>query len=182
MAHPEQRQFCKRVCNALPSYFVGKRVLEVGSLNINGTIRDLFKNCSYTGIDVHPGKDVDIVCQGKDFVDQDGFDTIVSTECFEHDQDYVLTVQNILKLLRPGGLFFFTCASINRHEHGTRRTETFDQQVEGTSLYGVNPDYYRNLVAYDFKIIPGFIETFLLYFFEYNRAQTDLYFVGIKNG
>ena len=64
MAHREQRFFCEAVRNTFPQYFNGKKVLEVGSLDINGSIRDLFQNCEYTGIDLGEGKGVDVICPG----------------------------------------------------------------------------------------------------------------------
>ncbi len=33
-----------------PEHFTGKKVLEVGSQNINGTVRDFFTDCQYVGI------------------------------------------------------------------------------------------------------------------------------------
>lgn len=44
------------------------------------------------------------------------FDTIISTECFEHDPEYSESLNKIYKMLKPDGLFCFTCASTNRME------------------------------------------------------------------
>jgi cyclopropane fatty-acyl-phospholipid synthase-like methyltransferase len=50
------------------------------------------------------------------------FDTIISSECFEHDPEYKESFIKIYNMLKPDGLFCFTCASTGRNEHGTRRT------------------------------------------------------------
>lgn len=42
MAHGAQRVFFEKVREEFPEFFSGQRVLEVGSLNINGTVRDFF--------------------------------------------------------------------------------------------------------------------------------------------
>ena len=48
MAHKEQMQFVQAVRKMFPHLFAGKRVLEIGSLNINGTVRGFFEAVSYT--------------------------------------------------------------------------------------------------------------------------------------
>src|SRR5574338_625609 len=84
MAHPEQKAFCERVRNQYPSYFDGKRVLDVGSLDVNGNNRFLYTNSEHIGIDVGPGKNVDVVCVAHEYNEPDGsFSAIISTECFE---------------------------------------------------------------------------------------------------
>jgi len=35
MAHIEQKDFCIKIKNQFPSYFIDKKVLDVGSLDIN---------------------------------------------------------------------------------------------------------------------------------------------------
>ena len=66
---------------------MGKRVLEVGSLDINGSVRPLFENCNYTGIDLGEGRGVDVVAHVTDYhrLDDNEFDVVISTETLEHD-------------------------------------------------------------------------------------------------
>jgi hypothetical protein len=45
MAHESQQNFVSRVKSRFPDSFSGKRVLEVGSLDINGSVRSLFVGC-----------------------------------------------------------------------------------------------------------------------------------------
>ena len=122
MAHIEQRDFCFGVKDKYPEFFKNKKVLDIGSLDINGSNRDLFENCNYTGLDVGEGKNVDIISIGHLFNGPDNhFDTIISTEVFEHDMFYEETIKNVMRMLKPGGLFLFTCGAPGRPEHGTRR-------------------------------------------------------------
>jgi hypothetical protein len=67
MSHKEQLQFFENVKSAFPDFFAGKKVFEVGSVNINGSIRSFFENSEYLGIDVAPGPGVDVVCQGQNY-------------------------------------------------------------------------------------------------------------------
>tara|TARA_S200002703_G_scaffold6204_1_gene6917 strand:- start:443 stop:982 length:540 start_codon:yes stop_codon:yes gene_type:complete len=173
MAHSQQRDFFMRVKNLFPDAFRNKTVLEIGSLNINGTIRDLFHNCDYLGVDVGPGKDVDLVAHGEhlDFAD-DSYDVTVSAECFEHNPEWAATFQNMWRMSNT--YVFFTCASTGRPEHGTRRSSP------GSSPLTTGWDYYRNLSQEDFETEFAINEMFDEYQFDYNPQSQDLYFWGIK--
>lgn len=197
MAHTEQRDFCIRMSTQFPKYFSGKKVLDIGSLDINGNNRFLFENCNYIGLDLGDGPNVDVVCQGNKYDAPDEvFDVIISTEVFEHDMYYADNIKNIIRMLKPGGAFIFTCASGQRPEHGTRRSSENDaplliHQSEEWS------DYYKNLEESDFIAIPGFVQAFpdgifeLGAFSRFNHAQqsitnqnihSDIYFFGVKGG
>ena len=63
MSHPAQMQFVASLKERFPDYFIRKDVLEIGSLNINGSIREFFQQCVYLGVDIGPGKDVDLVAR-----------------------------------------------------------------------------------------------------------------------
>ena len=174
MAHYEQIQFCLRVKQNFPEHFKNKRVLDVGSLDINGNNRYLFKDCIYTGLDIAPGKNVDIICPAH--LHNGKYDTIISTESFEHDIYYKDSLKNIVKMLEPNGLFLFTCASEGRPEHGTRRSEPSAAPL----LSGEWADYYKNLTEEDIK--EALNELYLIFRkYEFSREKPDdLYFYGIK--
>lgn len=128
MAPPQQQAFCESIKARFPQYFSGVMVLDIGSLYINGNNQVLFDADSlYLGIDVAPGRNVDIVCPAHELGLPDAtFDTLVSTECLEHDRHWVKSLQNAIRMLRPGGLLLVTCATTGRPEHGTRRTTPHD--------------------------------------------------------
>jgi len=179
MAHKEQKDFCLKVKQKYPEYFLNKNVLDVGSLDINGNNRYLFENCSYCGIDVGEGNNVDIVCKGHEFnIADETYDVIISTECFEHDMYYNKTILNIIRMLKSNGLFLFTCASENRPEHGTRRTSQQDAPL--LINYGDWFDYYKNLTEQDIRNCINIDSIFKEYNFETNNQSFDLYFCGIK--
>ena len=180
--HPQQRSFCERVKNILPEYFINKKVLDVGSLDVNGNNRYLFENCDYTGIDVSIGPNVDFASRGHEWVKPSGipYDTIISTECFEHDMFYEKTLKNIsYYLLTPGGLFLFTCATDGRPEHGTLRTTPQDSPL--TTILGNEwSNYYKNLNQIDIENSIDLNYYFKDYKFEIGEETKDLYFWGIK--
>lgn len=180
--HPEAQAFTVFVKQIFFDYFINKRVLDVGSGDINGNNQFLFENCEYNGNDVVNAKNVTIVSKTKDlpFADE-SFDTIISTECFEHDPEYKDSFIKIYNLLKPDGLFCFTCASTGRREHGTRRTSPSDSYGTIGNLEDMS-DYYKNLTEIDLNEVLPLNNLFSAWDTYYNSGSKDLYFVGIKKG
>lgn len=182
MAHPEQVNFCKRVKGMYPAYFKNKKVLDCGSLDINGNNRYLFEDCDYLGVDIGPGRNVDVVSTIHELNYPDGsFDVIISTECFEHDMFYEQSIRNICRLLRPGGMFLFTCATTGRPEHGTSRSMSGASPLTSSSDEEWK-DYYKNLEEADIRNAVDVDRVFLNYGFSTNDNTFDLYFWGVKKG
>lgn len=179
MAHIEQKNFCNIVKIQHPNFFKDKSVLDVGSLDINGNNRYLFDNCTICGIDVGAGSNVDVVSTAHEFNAPDqSYDVIISTECFEHDMHYAKSLNNIVRMLKNGGLFLFTCATTGRPEHGTKRTTPGNAPLLPDQDDWSN--YYKNITEDDVKVAVDIDMIFAKYSFEVNRASHDLYFWGIK--
>jgi SAM-dependent methyltransferase len=180
--HPEARDFTLFVKQIMTTYFIGKKVLDVGSGDINGNNRFLFQSCDYDGNDVIEAKNVTIVSKTKDLPFMDNtFDTIISTECFEHDPEYKASFLKIYDMLKPDGLFCFSCASTHRPEHGTRRTSPADSYGTIGNLSDMS-DYYKNLSEIDLNEVLPLNTLFSVWDTYYNYYTKDLYFVGIKKG
>lgn len=180
--HLEAKEFTLFVKKILFNFFINKRVLDVGSGDINGNNRFLFENCEYDGNDVIQANNVTIVSKTKDLPFADNtFDTIISTECFEHDPEYKESFIKIYNMLKPSGLFCFTCASTGRKEHGTRRLNPYDSYGTIGNLEDMS-DYYKNLTETDINEVLPLNELFSVWNTYYNTVAHDLYFVGIKKG
>ena len=178
--HKEAIHFVIFVRNILKYYFDNKNVLDVGSGDINGNNKFLFKNCNYNGNDVIEAPNVTIVSKTKDLpFENNTFDTIISTECFEHDPTYKESLLKIYDMLKPHGLFVFTCASINRPEHGTKRTKPEDSYGTIGNLEDMC-NYYKNLDINDINNVLDLNKNFLCWDSYYNKSSKDLYFIGIK--
>lgn len=179
MAHQSQQDFCISVRHQFHDHFIGKKVVDFGSLDINGCNRHLFSDCDYTGIDIGPGNNVDIISPAHLApIPDDAFDVVVSTECLEHDKHWKLTLLRAYNVLKVGGLLFFSCATSGRPEHGTFRSDT------GSSPYTL--DYYMNLTEPDIRAayseLTGKVveDLFCPCNFEAPHHSADLYFFGIK--
>jgi len=173
--HSEQFSFVRGLRAEHPSYFSGTEVIEIGSLNINGSIRELFHQPRYLGVDLAPGPCVDYVSRGEDVdVNVGLWDVVASCECFEHNRNWRETWRRMVELARPGGLVFFTCATTGRGEHGTSRSDP--------SASPHTNDYYCNLTEADFRAVCNFDETFAVYEFSVEPNHHDLFFWGLKHG
>lgn len=172
MAHKEQRDYFRRVKKSYPQFFEGVRVLDCGSLDVNGSIKEFFTDCEYVGIDIVDGKNVDHVSKTHEYKDKP-FDVVVSGEMLEHDEHWKKSLRNMYDLLKDGGLMAISAAGKGRPEHGTRRTGRGD-------IWGTNPDYYRNILEEDFEDVFDLDKEFAFWETEYCNSHKDVYFHGIK--
>jgi SAM-dependent methyltransferase len=173
MAHVGQMLFFQNIKQFLPDFFSNSKVLEIGSLDINGSVRRFFDSCEYIGIDIGPGPKVDMVCRGEDFTDKAGqYDVVISTEVFEHTENWDLIFLNMLRLMKRTGMIIFSCAGWGREQHGT---SLFHPDM--APFVASNNDYYKNLASTDF------LDAFRMeYWFSCHTFITDgdcLYFAGI---
>lgn len=179
MAHPEQAEFFGSVREHYPRFFDRARVLEVGSLDINGSVRGLFSGCDYTGVDLQLGPGVDLACPGHLLALPSGhFDTVISAECFEHNPFWRETLANMLRMTRPGGLVLVSCATTGRKEHGTTRTNPDASPFTVQEKW----DYYKNLTARDLERgvnLAGWLADWHSWTHYISR---DLYFIGLRHG
>lgn len=95
--------------NALMQMFArdvpaGSKVLDVGSRDVNGTFKDFFKHCEYTGIDIEEGKNVDIVVEPYSYPFEDeSFPYIISGSTLEHVVHPWRWIREVGRLLQKGG-------------------------------------------------------------------------------
>jgi SAM-dependent methyltransferase len=102
----------------------GARVLEVGSQDLNGSVRPLVVGlgpASYLGVDLVAGPGVDEICDAGELAVRFGrgsFDLVVSTEMLEHVRDWRAAVTNLKLALRIGGWLLVTTRSLGFPFHG----------------------------------------------------------------
>lgn len=114
--HKEVMDYLTKVKTKYPEHFKNKKVLELGSLNINGSPREFFEGCEYIGLDRREGPDVDVVCNAHEYKG-DKVDVVITTEMLEHDKYAADSIKNGLSLLNNGGIFIGTAANANRPAH-----------------------------------------------------------------
>ena len=98
-----------------------EKVLDVGSRNINGSVKDFIEGYKeFTGVDMIKGKDVDVVLNAHYLMQKfqpETFDLITCCETLEHDDRFWITVFNMRQLLKPGGWLVVTTPGINFFKH-----------------------------------------------------------------
>lgn len=180
MAHLAQQQFCESVKAKFPEKFYGVDVLEAGSYDVNGNNRYLFSNYTYTGVDVAPNSNVDVVSVFHQFKPGKLYDLVISTEMLEHDKYWLFSLQHMVNLLKPGGLLVMACAGEGRPEHGTARVNEPNQGNGQQTEDEAWKNYYRNLTAEDIRFALNCEEQFSQYVIDDTTTPEDLYFWGIK--
>ncbi len=179
MAHPQQAEYFSTVRTHCPAHCDRARVLEVGSLDINGSVRELFSGCDYTGVDLQPGPGVDVACPGHLLaLPTASFDTVISAECFEHNPFWRETLANMLRMTRPGGLVIISCATTGRKEHGTSRTNPDASPFTVQEKW----EYYRNLTRRDLEQAVNLAGWLADWQSCVDYISCDLYFVGVRHG
>lgn len=96
------------------TYLVDRRcanqvIYDVGSFDVNGSYKQLFDlpNWRYIGLDAQAGLNVDIVLHSpyswRD-LKSNSADVVVSGQAFEHIEWFWLTILEIERVLKPGGI------------------------------------------------------------------------------
>ena len=176
MAHKEQNEYFQHLCDRFSGEInKASNILEVGSKNINGTVRDFFgENTNYFGIDISKGDCVDDVIPGELIQLPNAWaDIVISTECFEHAETWDRIFLNMLRILKPGGLIFLTFAGFNRPTHGT--IDCHEDNSPDTN------NYYKNLGANDVAREIELGRYLIKHSFEINSISNDTYFWGIRS-
>lgn len=170
--HYEVKQYVGRVRGKYPSHFNACKVLDVGSRDVNGSLKDMFfSDCDYTGIDIMEGKNVDFNTSAVDWnsLGPTEYNTIVCTEVLEHDKDWCQTIDAMISMLREGGLLIITAAGPKRAEHGTKRTTP--------ELSPATTDYYQNI---EIEHLEQAFKPMCFCKYEYGREEQDIYANGFK--
>jgi 2-polyprenyl-3-methyl-5-hydroxy-6-metoxy-1,4-benzoquinol methylase len=98
----------------------GQRVLEVGSLWVNGSPREVVSDVEYIGIDFREGKGVDITMRGEDVADkwpEGHFDVVLCCETLEHCEDWKAVLSAWWKVLKTGGYACVTTPNSQKGRH-----------------------------------------------------------------
>lgn len=122
-------------------------VLECGSRNINGTVRDLFPNARWVGVDVVDGDGVDIVGDFAKYRHDKPVAVVVCCEVAEHLEDWPALIESAAANLKDGGMLIFTAAGPGRSPHSAAD----GGELRGGEWYGnIGPDALDTVLARHF--------------------------------
>lgn len=143
-----------------------RRVLELGSRDVNGSARSLFVETEeYVGVDWRDGPGVDVIADAGKWRPKKArqFDCVVSTECLEHAPDGAAICRTAQAALVAGGVFILTAAGPAREPHG----------VDGTPVGG---EFYANVHPADLQ---AWLAPFGFWTIELGRGEQDIYAVAV---
>ncbi len=89
-------------------------VVDIGAQNVNGSLRELApRGARYVGVDFAAGAGVDVVLDDPYQLpfESASVDVVVSSSCFEHVEFFWLLFTDILRVLKPDGLFYLNAPS-----------------------------------------------------------------------
>ena len=115
--HPTAMNNCKIFFDTYSDYFSrdkSTKVVEIGSQDVNGSLRSVCPSeFQYTGIDFVSGKGVDIVLSDPYSLpfDNESADIVLSSSCFEHSEMFWVVFLEIMRVLKPSGLFYLNAPS-----------------------------------------------------------------------
>lgn len=146
-------------------------VLEFGSRNINGTVRDLVPGTRFVGVDIVDGDGVDVVADCGTTLHlgvNHKFDVVVCAEVFEHASDRACLgmVENAHHWLRKGGVFIVTAAGPARVPHSA---------FDGAELR--DGEFYRNVTS---RKLTGWLERAGFDSFTVDELGDDIRAVAVK--
>lgn len=113
--HPSAYQNCKDFFETYSYSDNGNVVVvDIGSQNVNGTLKDhVPEEFKYIGVDSQEANGVDIILEDpyKLPFEDDSIDIVISSSCFEHFEFFWLVFIEIIRVLKPQGLFYLNAPS-----------------------------------------------------------------------
>jgi len=126
--HKSVKDYVQKWSTELELTSPDKTIVEFGSLDENGTVRDMFKG-KYVGVDMREGKGVDMVHNTNDtswlYWELPETDCVLWLETMEHDLLFWETINTAWSILKEGGYLIVTTRGI------------------GFPLHNFPKDYYR---------------------------------------
>lgn len=158
----------------------GRKVLEIGSYDVNGSLRPLIESWNpedYIGVDIEKGPGVDLICDAEDIVRKFGiekFDVIIATELLEHVLNWKKVISNIKNLCKPNGIIIITTRSYGYTYHGAPHDywryelEDFKQIFSDCNIKSLEKDYQHPGIFAKIKKPKKFVEKDLSDYKLYN--------------
>lgn len=168
-------------------------VVDIGSQDVNGSLRAVVPSrFNYIGVDFVQGRGVDVVLEDPytlPFPDA-SVEIIISSSCFEHSEMFWLTYLEILRVLKPNGLFYLNAPSnglFHRYPVDCWRfyPDSGGALVTWAKRNGMNPVLLESFISnQQVEVWNDFVAIFLKdeKFFENYRDRICEVFDDFKNG
>ena len=114
--HPSALRNADRFFKTYAPYREGPlvRAVDIGSQDVNGSLRQVCPpGVEYVGVDFVEGKGVDVVIDDPYVMpfENDSFDFVISSSCFEHSEMFWLLFLELLRITKPDGVIYINAPS-----------------------------------------------------------------------
>jgi hypothetical protein len=151
-AYKNAEYFFKKYCY---QHINEKIVVDVGSLNVNGTMKPIFENAlKYIGIDQCDGKNVDIVGSSHNIPLPDQYaDITISSSCFEHDNMFWISFLEMCRITKQNGYIYVQAPSDGPyHAYPVDNWRFYKDSWKALEEWAI-------LSNYNIELIEGFVDS-----------------------
>jgi SAM-dependent methyltransferase len=137
----------------------GMTVVDLGGLNVNGSLRNSFESrgMKYICVDLEPHPSVDLVVPPGSPLpfETASIDLIVSTSCFEHDPVFWMTFLEFCRIIKPTGYIYINAPANGVYHQCPGDNWRFYQDAAQALAYwsGKQPSFHVQVVE-TFHIAP----------------------------
>ena len=133
------------------------KIVEIGSRSVNSHIKNILNDSfEYIGLDIEHGENVDIKLDNpyKFPFSDSSIDAVISISVFEHTDFFWLTYLEILRILKPDGLFFLNAPSNSKfHRHSSDNWRFYPDSSLALETWGkannFNPKVLEHYTNYE---------------------------------
>lgn len=112
--HPSAMSNGKLFFDTYVARLVDVTVVDIGAQDVNGSLRGVCPaSARYVGVDFQNARGVDVVLTAPYSLpfDDEFVDVVVSSSCFEHSEMFWLVFMEVLRILKPSGIFYLNAPS-----------------------------------------------------------------------
>jgi SAM-dependent methyltransferase len=161
----------------------GKIVVDIGGMDVNGSLRSFFekKGMKFISVDMVSHKSIDIVIKpGEKLPFETGtIDLIVSTSCFEHDPCFWLTFKEMTRIVKPDGFIYINAPTSGPyHCHPGDNWRFYSDAGQALSYWsGIqisNEDVYPVKVVETFNVLGDVWNDFVCVWKRCDEKETNI--------
>lgn len=144
-AYKNAQKFYNKYCK---DNIENKHVLDIGSLDVNGSLKPIFQSAKYLGLDQSIGPNVDLVSSSHEIpLDDNSIDIIVCSSCFEHDNMFWVTFLEMCRLVKTNGYIYINAPSNGPyHAHPVDNWRFYLDSWKAMSEWAYRNNYFVNLL------------------------------------